>query len=83
MLAYAEACEQTHPSLSQNLRVVVEYHEQRDAKRRRDTSKPIRGTHGSGGDAASDDELLDVLRRRIDEDPGLAKALRAVLREKR
>jgi hypothetical protein len=79
MLAYAEACADTHPRLSQDIRSVVDYHESRDAERRRDPSKPVRGTQASGGEVASDEDLVDVLRQRVSDDPDLAKALRAML----
>jgi hypothetical protein len=81
MLAYADACETTHPTLAQDLCDVAAYHEQRDASRRRDTSKPVRGTHGSGGSSVDSDALIEVLRRHLLSDSELAKAVRALLRE--
>jgi hypothetical protein len=83
MLAYADACGDTRPRLAEKVRAVVAYHEQRDAARRKDASKPIRGTQGGGGEVASTDELVDVLRRKIDDDPELATALRSMLAKKR
>jgi hypothetical protein len=81
LLAYAEACAATHPTLATDIREVVAYHEQRDAARRRDPSKPVRGTQGSGASPADSEAIIDILRRRLAEDDELARALRALLRE--
>lgn len=79
MLAYADACIDTRPRLAEKVRTVVAYHDQRDAQRRKDSTKPIRGTQASGGEVASGDDLVDVLRKKIVDDPELAKALRSML----
>lgn len=77
MRAYAEACRETHPTLSSDLLAVAAWYDDADAKRRRGATKPLRGTHGSGGETPSDDDLVELVRRRLAADPQLLQRLLA------
>ena len=73
--AYADACAVTHPTLSSDLVETIGYHDARDKAKRKDTSKPVRGAQGSAGVPATDEALLDVVRRHIAADPEFAVRL--------
>ena len=68
MLTYADLCEPTHPVLAQELRAMVAYHDERDGQRRRDSSKPKRGTIASGAKTASAADLAALLQQHTDAD---------------
>lgn len=81
MREYATACEETHPALAADLVAVADWHDARDARRRRNNPRPVRGTHGSGGEAPGDDAALEMLRRRAGTDPDFAGRAAAALEE--
>lgn len=68
LVAYADACENTHPVLARELRETVSYHEEQDSKKRRNPTKPKRGSIGSGGETASVGDLAGVLLRHVEDE---------------
>ncbi len=68
LLAYADACETTHPVLARELRETVSYHDEQDTKKRRNATKPKRGSIGSGGETASLGDLAGALLRHVEDE---------------
>lgn len=81
MLEYARQCRDTHPSLADDIEAVVEHHKELDERRRKNSDRPARGTHGGGGSAAADDldALLAVAIRAAATDHEFASALNNAL----
>lgn len=78
MRAYAEACSTTYPILSADLLATVAYHEEEFAKRKR-SDRPARGKQGAGGTDLSGDDLVELLRKRLGNEPALAQAIGELL----